>query len=514
MKLNKILPFGAAIVAMAFASCGEDFLNGENQQYVDSETASEVLEADPEFVDSYTSGLWSWMVTFGTTSTSHDDFSLASVLHSTDMGGEDMTMFSNSWFIYDYELDNRLYNYRRTNVNWTTFYTMIAKANEILDLFVEMPKAGTARGAYGNAHAIRAYAFTYLLQLFTNPTAEDGSVAYDAPAVPFVASSNDGYTPEEKEALMGRNTVKDIFEIIEKDLDLALEALKGYKRPSKLYIDESVCQGIAARYYLLSQQWDKAAAAAKAAREGYTIMEGTGAVGTYAANTILDGFMDITNEEWMWGFDHTSETQTAYASLFSHLSNIAPGYSGIGYTGRGIDARLYSQMSDTDYRKMYWYNDEDGDTENTIDKNGSSYEEEPYAIWKFGWNGDWTMDYLWMRASEMVLIEAEAEARQGNEAGAATIMKELMAKRDPAWNNATASVEDIYLQRRLELIGEGFTFFDLKRLNKGIDRSYEGNNHLAGYAITVPARDPRWTFQLPRTELQENIHIDESEQNP
>lgn len=96
MKLNKILPFGAAIVAMAFASCGEDFLNGENQQYVDSETASEVLEADPEFVDSYTSGLWSWMVTFGTTSTSHDDFSLASVLHSTDMGGEDMTMFSNS----------------------------------------------------------------------------------------------------------------------------------------------------------------------------------------------------------------------------------------------------------------------------------------------------------------------------------------------------------------------------------------------------------------------------------
>ena len=87
-----------------------------------------------------------------------------------------------------------------------------------------------------------------------------------------------------------------------------------------------------------------------------------------------------------------------------------------------------------------------------------------------------------------------------------------MVNRQPDWNKAIVSVDDVYLQRRIELWGEGFTFFDLKRLNKGINRNYEGSNH--NYKFVVPAHDLRWTFQLPRSEMQENTHIDASEQNP
>jgi hypothetical protein len=71
----------------------------------------------------------------------------------------------------------------------------------------------------------------------------------------------------------------------------------------------------------------------------------------------------------------------------------------------------------------------------------------------------------------------------------------------------------VLLQRRIELWGEGFAGLDLKRLNKGFDRNYEGNNHLAGFIIAVPAQDERWTYQLPQREIQENTHISESEQN-
>jgi len=138
----------------------------------------------------------------------------------------------------------------------------------------------------------------------------------------------------------------------------------------------------------------------------------------------------------------------------------------------------------------------------------------PYAILKYGWYGAWTMDYLWMRGSEMVLIEAEALARQGKGDAAATVLKELMAQRDPSWDKAVVSVEDVYMQRRLELIGEGFAYFDLKRMRKGVDRSYEGNNHLDGYAITVSADDPVWTYQIPQREIQENIYISDDDQNP
>ena len=74
--------------------------------------------------------------------------------------------------------------------------------------------------------------------------------------------------------------------------------------------------------------------------------------------------------------------------------------------------------------------------------------------------------------------------------------------------------EDVYLQRRIELWGEGFSFYDLKRLNKGIDRTYEGNNHLPSFDIKVDAQDVRWTYQIPLSEIQENTLISEDDQNP
>ena len=119
-----------------------------------------------------------------------------------------------------------------------------------------------------------------------------------------------------------------------------------------------------------------------------------------------------------------------------------------------------------------------------------------------------------MRAAEMVLIEAEALARQGKGADAAKVMKELMANRQPGWNVTSVDVEDVLLQRRIELWGEGFGFFDLKRCNKGIDRNYDGTNHLEGYRKVVPAQDVRWTYQIPQNEIQENDLISEEDQNP
>ncbi|MBQ2970763.1 MAG: RagB/SusD family nutrient uptake outer membrane protein [Bacteroidaceae bacterium] len=515
MKLNKILGLGVIGLAMAtVTSCSDDYLNAVNHRTLDTETAAEIMEQDPSFIDSYVSGIWSWMVTYGTTSTSHDDYAMMSILHSTDMAAEDMTCFSFSWHGYDYGLENRNYDYRRVRVNWVTLYTMVNKANEIISFFEEEPEDITLKGALGNAYAVRAYANLYLIQLFQQPTVADASGALsidrELPGVPLVVTTTEGYSQDDINNLSDRNTVGEVLDAIEADITKAIDLLDGYVRPNKNTINKAVAQGIAARYYLLNRQWDKAAEMAKAARADFPVMSGTA-----EANGIRDGFMDITNSEWMWGFDHSSETSTIYASYFSHISNLAPGYSGILYTGRGIDARLYSQLSDTDYRKMYWFNDAEGKSQSTaVASEEASAWQYPYAILKYGWDGAWTMDYLWMRGAEMVLIEAEALARQQKNAEAAVVLKELMAQRDPSWNKATVTVEDVYLQRRLELIGEGFAYFDLKRMRKGIDRNYEGNNHLAGYALTVGPDEVVWTYQIPQTEIQENIYITDEDQNP
>lgn len=438
-----------------------------------------------------------WMVTVQ--NNNHDEFSHMSVLHATDMMTEDMTMFNWQWFGFDYEHDNNAPTYRRNRAIWDTYYGIVTRANSIIDMMADVKDYVTNDNfVLGNAYAYRAMAYLYLIQLFQDPTSEYG-VNESLPGVPMLyAKTEQKNMPDEKiEYFKGRNTVGEVMAQIEADITRAIELLQGEVRPSKNYIDITVAQGIAARYYLLAQEWNKAATMANAARNTYRLMDGN-----TENNGIRDGFMDIANEEWMWGFDHTPETTGWYASFFSHISNLANGYSGIGYTGRGVDARLLSLMSATDYRRAYWYRDENGNTESTAAASPNAHMwQYPYAILKFGWKEDWTQDYIYMRAAEMILIEAEAYARLGWNYDAANVLSELMQRRDPEWQIQALDLEEVYLQRRLELIGEGHAYFDLKRLNRGIERNYEGSNHLEGYKINVAANDSAWVYKIPQSAI-------------
>jgi len=292
----------------------------------------------------------------------------------------------------------------------------------------------------------------------------------------------------------GRNTLADVCTEIERNIDLALPLLKGYKRETKNEVDYSVAQGFAARYYLLTQQWDKAIAAAEEARTGYDLMDNA---------RLHAGFMELEDNEVMWGFNHTSETQTSYASFFSHMSNECYGYGGIGQSVHCIDARLYAAISDTDYRKDL-FNGADGDA--TAKRAGGKL---PYAARKFGEMDGYLQDYTFMRAAEMYLIQAEAEARKS---GSSTTLASLMAKRDPSWN-ATADLDEVLLQRRIELWGEGFEYFDLRRNAIDCIRKYEGTNHATNGQYDFPAHAKSWNFQIPLREMQNNVYITEEEQN-
>ena len=498
MKFKKYI--AASMIALAgLTACSDSFLDIDYTEYLDEEAAGEAAGKNP---DVFLNGMWSWMVTAGQTSTSHDDFGYMGSLHATDMMGQDICMAASHWFNFDYQLDNRMEAYRRTKCHWVNFYTMIAKANEIISLYPEGGETISQKGLLGQAYAIRGLSYMHLIQLYQFTIDKSGNINTDAPGVPLIYVDADGKTEEEIASAKGRNTVGVVFAQIEADLLKAVENLEsGYERPSKNYIDASVANGFLARYYLLSQQWEKAAAAASKARANYTIMDSS-------SSGLYDGFVTVNNVEWMWGFAHTTETQTTYASFFSMISNIAPGYAGMGYAPRLIDAKLYSQIPEEDGRKK-WFNGPEGDKNQP-----TAAAQLPYANVKFGHVNDWTDNYMYMRAAEMVLIEAEAYAHLNQGSKAAEVLKVLMNKRQPSWNKATVTVEDVYLQRRIELWGEGFSFYDLKRLNKGIDRSYEGNNHLAGYDIKVDAHDVRWIYQIPLSENQENKLINAEDQNP
>ncbi|HNN31038.1 MAG TPA: RagB/SusD family nutrient uptake outer membrane protein [Chitinophagaceae bacterium] len=137
--------------------------------------------------------------------------------------------------------------------------------------------------------------------------------------------------------------------------------------------------------------------------------------------------------------------------------------------------------------------------------------------------GSWAADYLYMRASEMYLIEAEALARKGGaEAQAQAVLQAMVGLRNPTYNAAaftgTALINEILLQRRIELWGEGFSLFDIKRTHSGLNRATGAGNHGAPnfnpIVYTQPDASPLFLMRIPQRELDNNTAMTAADQNP
>lgn len=200
-----------------------------------------------------------------------------------------------------------------------------------------------------------------------------------------------------------------------------------------------------------------------------------------------------------------------------------------GYAARYINSKLYDQIPETDVRKGWWAEAEEViengelvgydftksrnvDWTWKINVGGKDYNIAEYLGWrapylnvKFGPykniynNPTNACDFPLMRAEEMILIKAEAFAQQGKNGEAAIALKELMKERDKSWNEASVTVDDIWFQRRIELWGEGFSFFDLMRLKKPLDRTEA--NYPTAAAFKLPAESQIFLWLIPRMKL-------------
>ena len=71
-----------------------------------------------------------------------------------------------------------------------------------------------------------------------------------------------------------------------------------------------------------------------------------------------------------------------------------------------------------------------------------------------------------------------------------------------------ALLEEIEIQKRIEMWGEGRRLFDMKRRNEDLDRTH-ATNHSATTPKSVPAGDKLFIYQIPDKELNANSAITE-----
>jgi hypothetical protein len=114
-------------------------------------------------------------------------------------------------------------------------------------------------------------------------------------------------------------------------------------------------------------------------------------------------------------------------------------------------------------------------------------------------------DMIDMRAAEMYLVEAEAAARQGNTTEALNILNLIQNARPGAIVSSTTNqdelIQEILLERRKEMYGEGLDYFDIKRLQLPIEKSLANGNNLD---LSLPANSNKLTLMIPDKEILNN----------
>jgi len=411
-----------------------------------------------------------------------------------DAMGDDMTWDTQTW--HQGFLNWSFVNNPSTSYNynlWWTYYEFILNANKILELldanFADSQEP-LAKYIRGEALAIRAWCHFQLVQLYAKPYRAGQANNQDG----IIIRDN---TNVDKRA---RASVEDVYTMINKDLDDAVTLLQGYK-PGVTHYTEKVAWGLKARVALAQQNY---AQAGEYAAKAIQVAENEG-LKMMASSELMNGFADITTttKDAMYA-SVTLDDQTVYFySFYSYMSwnfNSSSIKTGI----KCINQATYDLMSPTDLRRQWW------DPTGTVAVPSTAYNKRKYQNRKFKARStaDAVGDFAYMRLSEMYLTAAEAYARAGNTAEAKKYFLPFVAQRDPQYtdlgNTGAALADEIMVHRRIELWGEGFRLFDIKRLGLPINRN--GNNYnqtFCGFLVKQPT-DNVWVFEIPKMETDFN----------
>lgn len=505
----------ATFTLSSLTGCIEEYEPEGYDNYVTTDQASQAPGAFDNFVNNITSSL-SGQFTYSGSKMYPWDFGYTSFFLQRDVMGQDIALANDgswyqTWYASGIALGPR---YAACQLPWTYYYGWIKNCNTVLSLGGENPDEKFKAGE-GIAYAMRAMFYMDLARMYAPETYGKNKEALTVPLITEKGTEDMYNNP--------RLTNEKMFEFILSDLDKAEEYLAGYKRENKYTPDLSVVYGLKARAYLTMEDWANAEKYAKLAQQGYTEMTGE----EYTSKTT--GF-NTANSSWMFATHFKSDDpnlrdndgDTSWASQM--IIEIGGSKGECGYAANYgyplvVDRHLYETIPATDFRKNCFVDFNIDNLKTNAEKLEAlaKYSNEPSYILKAGaaattYGGNvgglsvkfrpvngacdqplaiaGAVDVPLMRVEEMKLIEIEAAGMQ-NESKGIEKLTEFAKKRDPQYeygkhneaygNTSTSKFQnEVWWQRRVELWGEGFATFDIKRLNKGIIRSYANSNHFDG----------------------------------
>lgn len=520
MNIKYILS-SLVVASLAVTSC-TDLDTAPEGSTITSDQKSDIINAMPERGLAGVRAIFSGMNVYAPNYDAlgsvvrHNDFGFSSVLFFTDANTEDQSSGDNgyNWAGNSLTFSDRIYTGNECQIVWNDHYQIIYAANNVCAGYSmeEDPEDPEAKFYFAQGLAARASMYLSLAQLYQFTYKGNES----KPCVPIITNLN-----SEEAAANGapRNTVEEVYAQIKSDIDHAIALLDGNKteRSDKRFISLAVAYGIRARMNLVMQNWSTAAADADAAIQAAAA---EGIVPASIDDVSLPYFAKSSEKDWMWGIliaETDDVVSTGIVNWISHCGTFNYGYCQYS-GGHQINKKLYNLIPETDVRKGWWSNGEGVNPNlpekyNTYLTNGGFA---PYTSCKFNtYNGEIgcdvnANDIPLMRVEEMYLIKAEAMAMAGQD-GKTVLEDFVKTYRDPSYT-CTGNVQDaVYFQKRIELWGEGLIWYDVMRLNKGIDR--RGGGFEATAVFNIPSGDPILLWRIPQAEIQANPALTDDDNN-
>jgi starch-binding outer membrane protein, SusD/RagB family len=459
----------AGLLCVVFASCKKDFLDLKPYDQVSSENAIK----DEAGMQAALNGTYAQLRSinlFGRAIPLVGDLMADNVYIAT---------VNSNRFIgeFNYVFNN---NFGQSLNTWSDGYVAILRANNIINS--PLTANTNVNQMKGEAYAMRALVYFYLVNLFGKPFTVDAA----SPGVPIVLA----YDPNEKPA---RKKVSEVYQQIDADLAAAFNLISSTTKNSS-YVTKYAVRALQAKVALFKGDW---AAAKTAALDvvnngGYTL----------AASTNYVAY-------WNNPAPITTKVETIFEVSFDGISNaginsLAYFYDPSGYGDAVCSDELYNTYSATDIRRSLIVPGVRG-TQNVKIVNK----------YRNNTNNADKDDVKIIRYAEILLILAEAYARTSEEANALIRLNQVATIRDPSFagyaSTGAALLNDIINERRKELAFEGDRYWDLTRRNVDVVRVNLNNNYPASTPLSLPASSHKRIWPIHQTELDANKNI---QQNP
>lgn len=448
--------------------------------------------------------------------TKHWDWGYGSIMHVRDVMTEDMPVVSSGydWYTSWEENKNMGEDYIYPQFIWNYYWKAVQTTNNMITAVNPESANETQLGYLGVAYAFRAMFYLDMAQMFEfleNDVVSSVNASGNDVKGLTVPIVREGMT-EEAARNNPRVSREKMAEFILGDLDNAEKYITNLELSVKTLPHLDVVYGLKARYYMWLGNYAEAKKYARNAinESGLSPMTEDDCLST------TKGFNDIS--KWMFGSQLLAEddlVKTGILNWASWMSN----ETSFGYSSQEpflmLNSSMYERLSDTDFRKKLWK----APAGTALDKKTPFIKEESYeklsdyASVKFrpaeGNTEDFSVGaataYPLMRVEEMYFIEAEAAAHLGE--GASLINTFMSTYRDPSYNTTKSGdnlVEEIVFQKRIELWGEGLTFFDVKRLNMSVTRGFEGSNFGDTKRFNTKGRPAWMNICIVQTEKNNN----------